>query len=61
LEDDRKNNLGPFIGDIQFQAFLSFSKNQVKWGKAHKNFIKREIGLDLWIRGEPLKSFSTIM
>jgi tetratricopeptide (TPR) repeat protein len=61
LEDDRGNNPGPFIGDIQFQAFLSFTKNQVRWGKAHKNFIKRETGLDLWIRGEPPKSFPAIM
>jgi hypothetical protein len=41
LEDDRKYNPGPFIGDIQFQAFLSFTKNQFRLGKAHKNFIKR--------------------
>jgi hypothetical protein len=61
LEDDRKNNPSPFIGDIQFEAFLSFTKNQDRWGKAHKNFTKRETGLDLWIRGEPLKSFPSIM
>jgi hypothetical protein len=61
LEDDRENKFGPVIGDIQFQAFLSFTKNQVKWGKAHKNFIKRETGLDLWIIGEPLNSFPSIM
>jgi hypothetical protein len=35
LEYDRKNNLGLFIGDIQFQTFMSFTKNQVRWGKAH--------------------------
>ena len=61
LEDDRKNNHGPFIREIQFEEFLSFTKNQVRWGKAHKNFIKREKGLDIWIRGEALKSFPTIM
>jgi hypothetical protein len=53
LEDVGKNNPGPFIGDIQFQEFLSFTKNQVRWGKAHKNFIKRETWLYLWIGGEP--------
>jgi hypothetical protein len=36
LEDDRKDNPGPFIGDIQFQAFLSFTKNQIRWGKLTK-------------------------
>jgi hypothetical protein len=61
LENDREDNRGPFIGDIQFQAFLSFTKNQIRWGKSHKTFIKRETRLDLWIRGEPPKSFPTIM
>jgi hypothetical protein len=61
LEDNRKENPSPFIGDIQFQAFLSFTKNQIRWAKAHKTFMKRETGLDLWIRGEPPKSFPAIM
>jgi hypothetical protein len=61
LEDNNRDNPGPFIGDIQFQAFLSFTKNQVRWAKAHKTFMKRETGLDLWIRGEPPKSFPAIM
>jgi hypothetical protein len=47
LEDNRKEEPGPFIGDVQFQAFLSFTKNQVRWAKAHKNFLKTETGLDL--------------
>jgi len=38
LEDERENNPGPFNGDIQFQAFLSFTKNQVRWGKACWNY-----------------------
>jgi hypothetical protein len=57
LEEKREDNPGPFIGDIQFQAFLSFTQNQVRWGKAHKIFLKREVGLDLCVRGEPPKSF----
>jgi hypothetical protein len=61
LDEVRGDNLGLFIGDIQFQAFLSFTRNQVRWGKAHKMFINRENGLDLWIRGEPPKSLPTIM
>ena len=61
LEEKREDNPGPFIGDIQFQAFLSFTQNQVRWGKAHKTFLKREVGLDLWVRGEPPKSFPAIM
>jgi hypothetical protein len=61
LEEKREDNPGPFIGDIQFQAFLSFTQNQVRWGKSHKTFLKREAGLDLWVRGEPPKSFPAIM
>jgi hypothetical protein len=61
LDEVRGDNPGLFIGDIQFQAFLSFTRNQVRWGKAHKMFMNRETGLDLWIRGEPPKSFPAIM
>jgi hypothetical protein len=61
LGENRKENPNPFTGDIQFQAFLSFAKNQTRWAKAHKVFMKRETGLDLWIRGEPPKSLNTIM
>jgi hypothetical protein len=61
LEEKREDNPGPFIGDIQFQAFLSFTQNQVRWGKAHKTFLKRETGLYLWVRGEPPNSFPSIM
>ena len=55
LEKERDNNPSPFIGDVQFQAFLSFSKNQIRWAKAYNIFQKREHGLDLWVRGEPTK------
>jgi hypothetical protein len=61
LEEKRVDNPGPFIGDIQFQEFLSFTQNQVRWGKAHKTFLKRESRLDLCVRGEPTKSFPAIM
>jgi hypothetical protein len=27
LEEERGDNPGPFIGDIQFQAFLSFTRS----------------------------------
>jgi hypothetical protein len=61
LDEVRGDNHGLFIGEIQFQAFFSFTRNQVRWGKAHKMFINRENGLDLWIRGEPPKSLPSIM
>jgi hypothetical protein len=61
LEDNREDNPGPFIGDIQFQAFFSFTQNQVRWSKTHKKFLKREARLDLWVRGDPPKSFLAIM
>jgi len=45
LEDDRDSHPGPFIGDIQFQAFLSFAANQLKWAKAHNNFEDMRMAL----------------
>jgi len=41
LEGNRDENPNPFTGDIQFHAFLCFSKNQIRWAKAHKVFMKR--------------------
>ena len=38
LEEERDSKPCPFIGDVQFQAFLYFSKNQTRWAKAYKNF-----------------------
>jgi hypothetical protein len=61
LDEVRGDNPRLFTGDKQFQAFLSFTRNQVKWGKAHKMLINRENGLDIWIRGEPPKSLPSIM
>jgi hypothetical protein len=61
MGENREDNPIPFIGDIQFQAFLYFTKNQTRWAREHKFFMKRENGLDLWIRGEPPKSFPSIM
>jgi len=55
LEDEMDSNLGLFIGDIQFQAFLSFATNQIKWAKAYNTFQKGEYGIDLWVKGEPTK------
>lgn len=55
MEDDIDIKPGPFIGDVQFQAFLSFSTNQLKWAKAQNSFRKNEEGIDLWVRGEPTK------
>lgn len=55
LEDDLDSNPDPFIGDIQFQDFLSLATNKIKWAKAHNTFQKREYGIDLWVRGEPTK------
>jgi len=47
LEDDLDTNPSPFIGDMQFQAFLSFTTNQITWVKAHNNFQKREYDINL--------------
>ena len=48
-----EKNPSPFVGDVQFQAFISFVVNQLKWLKAHNTFQRQENGLDLWVRGEP--------
>lgn len=34
LEDNMDSHPAPFIGDIQFQVFLCFAANQIKWAKA---------------------------
>jgi hypothetical protein len=57
MGENKKYNPNPFIGDIQFQAFLYFTKNQARWVKEHKIFMKRDTRLDLWIRGELLSPF----
>lgn len=38
-------NLVPCIGDVQFQAFISFSWNQIKWAKAYNKYQRRELGM----------------
>ena len=53
LENDCESNPIPFIGDVQFQAFISFAVNQLKWLKAYNTFQRQENGLDLWVRSEP--------
>jgi len=55
LEDDKDNNPGPFIGDVQFQEFHYFDTNKLKWAKAHNTFRKCEEGINLWMREEPTK------
>ena len=47
-----ETNASPFVGDIQYQAFISFVVNQLKWLKAYNTFQSQENGLDLWVRGE---------
>jgi len=46
-------NPGPFVGDIQLQAFISFEVNQIKWLKAYNAFGRQENRLDLWVIAEP--------
>ena len=46
-------NPSPFIGDIQFQAFISFVVNQLKWLTTYNSFQRGEYSLDLWVRSEP--------
>ena len=41
------------MGDIQYQAFISFVVNQLKWLKAYNVFQRQENELDLWVRSEP--------
>ena len=53
LEEKVDKNPSPFVGDIQFQAFISFAVNQLKWFKAYNLFQREEHGLDLWVRSEP--------
>lgn len=53
LEEEVENNLNQFLGDVQFQAFISFVVNQLKWFKAHNTFQRQEYVLNLWITGEP--------
>ena len=52
LEEVDKNP-SPFVGDIHFQAFISFAINQLKWFKEYNLFQRQEHGLDLWVRSEP--------
>ena len=53
LANEVEKNPNPFVGDVQFQAFILFVVNQLKWFKAHNAFQRQEHGLDLWIRSEP--------
>ncbi len=53
LDQETDLNPGPFVGDIQLQAFVSFGVNQLKWLKAYNTFQRQENRLDLWVRAEP--------
>lgn len=53
LEEEVDKNPSPFIGDVQFQAFISFAVNQLKWFKAYNSFQRKEHEMDLWVRIEP--------
>lgn len=53
LDQETELNPGPFVGDIQLQAFISFGVNQIKSVKAYNIFQRQENGLDLWVRDEP--------
>ena len=53
LENYIEINPSRFVGDIQYQAFISFAVNQLKCLKVYNTFQSQENGLDLWVRGEP--------
>lgn len=53
LEKEVDKNPSPFVGDVQFQAFISFAANQLKWFKAYNSFQRKEHEMDLWVRSEP--------
>ena len=38
LEEEMEINPSPFVGDVQYQAFISFTVNQLKWLKAYNTF-----------------------
>ena len=42
LENDCESNPSPFVGDVQFQAFISFAVNQLKWLKSYNAFERQE-------------------
>jgi len=46
LDQEIKQNPGPFVRDIQLQAFISFEVNQIKWLKAYNAFQRQENGLN---------------
>lgn len=53
LEEEVEKNPNPFVGDVQFQTFISFVVNQLKWFKAHNVFQRQDHVLDLYVRSEP--------
>jgi len=55
--EQRDDNIVPFIGDVQIQAFISFVGNQIKWKKAWNTFEQNEKNCELWVRGELENAF----
>lgn len=53
LDNEVEKKPNPFVGDVQFQAFISFTVNQLKWSKAYNAFQRQEHGLEFWVRSEP--------
>lgn len=53
LDQETELNHSPFVGDIQFQLFISFGVNHIKWLKAYNSLQRQENDLDLWVRAKP--------
>lgn len=52
LEMEQKFNVGPFLGDIQLRAFVSFMLNQMKWDLSSTTFKANQAACPLKIREE---------
>ena len=52
LEMEQKFNVGPFLGDIQLRAFVSFMLNQMKWDLAFTIFEANQAACPIRIRVE---------
>lgn len=50
LEMEHKFNVGPFLGNIQLRAFVSFVLNQMKWDLAFTTFKANQVACPLKIR-----------
>ena len=52
LEMEQKFNVGPFLGDIQVRAFVSFMLNQMKWDLDFTTFKSNQVACPLKIRAK---------